>query len=54
MAEGKARVTPTGLGYHTSGLVCGERTLTTAQKLSEQASRARTISICPLHTIVGV
>ena len=34
--------------------VCGERTLTTAQKLSERPNRARIISICPLHTIVGV
>jgi hypothetical protein len=34
--------------------VCGERTLTTAQKLSERTNRARIISICPLHNIVGV
>ena len=43
-----------GLGYHTSRPVCGERTLTTAQKLSERTNRARIISICPLHNIVGV
>ena len=43
-----------GLGYHTSGRLCGERTLTTAQKLSERTNRARIISICPLHNIVGV
>ena len=42
------------LGYPGSGTVCGERTLTTAQKLSERTNRARIISICPLHTIVGV
>ena len=42
------------LGYHTSGPVCGERTLTTAQKLSERTNRARIISICLLHNIVGV
>ena len=42
------------LGYHTSGRLCGERTLTTAQKLSERTNRARIISICPLHNIVGV
>ena len=42
------------LGYHTSGPVCGERTLTTAQKLSERTNRAGIISICPLHNIVGV
>ena len=42
------------LGYHTSGPLCGERTLTTAQKLSERTNRARIISICPLHNIVGV
>ena len=34
--------------------VCGERTLATAKKLSEQANWARIISICPLHNIVGV
>ena len=32
------------LGYHTSGPVCGERTFTTAQKLSERTNRARIIS----------
>ena len=42
------------LGYPNSGPVCGERTLTTAQKLSERTNRARIISICPLHNIVGV
>ena len=42
------------LGYHTSGPVCGERTLTTAQKLPERTNRAGIISICPLHNIVGV
>ena len=42
------------LGYDTSGPVCGERTLTIAQKLSERTNRARIISICPLHNIVGV
>ena len=42
------------LGYDTSGPVCGERTLTTTQKLSERTNRARIISICPLHNIVGV
>ena len=31
-----------------------ERTLATAQKLSERTNRARIISICPLHNIVGV
>ena len=34
--------------------MCGERTLATAQKLSERTNRARIISICPLHNIVGV
>ena len=42
------------LGYPGSGPVCGERTLATAQKLSERTNRARIISICPLHNIVGV
>ena len=32
------------------GPVCGERTIT---KLSERTNRARIISICPLHNIVG-
>ena len=45
---------PPHLGYHTSGPVCGERTLTTAQKLSARTNRARIISICPLHNIGGV
>ena len=40
----------TRLGYHTSRPVCGERILTTAQKLSERTNRARIISICPLST----
>ena len=44
----------TYLGYPNSGPVCGERTLTTAQKLSERPNRAGIISICPLHNIVGV
>ena len=43
-----------GLGYPGSRPLCGERTLTTAQKLSERTNRARIISICPLHNIVGV
>ena len=42
------------LMYLIPGPVCGERTLTTAQKLSERTNRARIISICPLHNIVGV
>ena len=42
------------LGYPGSGPVCGERTLATAQKLSERPNRAGIISICPLHNIVGV
>ena len=45
---------PAILGYPGSGPVCGERTLTIAQKLSERTNRARIISICPLHNIVGV
>ena len=40
--------------YLIPGPVCGERTLATAQKLSERTNRARIISICPLHNIVGV
>ena len=52
-ARAAARI-PHRLGYPGSGPVCGERTLTTAQKLSERTNRARIISICPLHNIVGV
>ena len=40
--------------YLIPGPVCGERTLATAQKLSERPNRAGIISICPLHNIVGV
>ena len=50
----RAAESPTSLGYPGSGPVCGERTLATAQKLSERTNRARIISICPLHNIVGV
>ena len=46
--------TASSLGYPNSEQVCGERAITTTQKLSEQANRARIISICPLHNIVGV
>ena len=53
-ASSRAEDEHASLGYDTSGPVCGERTLTTAQKLSERTNRARIISICPLHNIVGV
>ncbi|EOD34447.1 hypothetical protein EMIHUDRAFT_228623 [Emiliania huxleyi CCMP1516] len=36
------------------GRCAGSEPRTTAQKLSERTNRARIISICPLHNIVGV
>ena len=45
---------PRDMMYLIPGPVCGERTLATAQKLSERPNRAGIISICPLHNIVGV
>ena len=50
----KTRQRESRVRTQTQGPVCGERTLTAAQKLSERTNRARIIRICPLHNIVGV